>query len=351
MAAPPTSDYELLTEHLGYPPVSLLDDIINTVNVLADRALDSVERLLLSIPPQSLGFKNPSASSRSKDAAAAAALPPDEAARAEIENGTHQLETLLNAAIDKNFDLFELYTMNNILKVRPDDMPYMRLAHYEGLDFAASPADGPTPESITALRRRLHASQRLHVVLETERARNDALLAKLRASLGLPANSAVKAEETSPPSAGDSAFGFLRDRAGLEDAGADTPITTTTEFTISQLQALRALSSSLRTLLPDLGPEDAKTTDLDSTPRTWRRDRVEYVEAASRKYLEDSRGLELGEQGEVRDGEWQGEGRKVTRNDVESLEQVASMLGKGKPGQSSQQDAGTQGGGEAMDES
>ncbi|KAH7144555.1 Mis12 protein-domain-containing protein [Dactylonectria estremocensis] len=349
MAAPQTSDYELLTEHLGYPPVSLLDDIINTVNVLADRALDSVERLLLSIPPQSLGFKNPSASSRTKDAAAA--LPPDEAARAEIENGTHQLETLLNAAIDKNFDLFELYTMNNILKVRPDDMPYMRLAHYEGLDFAANPTDGPTPESITALRRRLHASQRLHVVLETERARNDALLTKLRASLGLPTNSAVKAEETSPPGPGDSAFGFLRDRAGLEDAGADTPITTTTEFTLSQLQALRALSSSLRTLLPDLGPEDADTPDADSAPRTWRRDRVEYVEAASRKYLENSRGLELGTQGEVRDGEWQGEGRKVTRNDVESLEQVASMLGNRKQGQSSQRDAGSQGEDEAMDES
>ncbi|KAL7806930.1 hypothetical protein V8C26DRAFT_415457, partial [Trichoderma gracile] len=53
------SDYELLTEHFSYPPVSLLDDIINTVNVLADRALDSVERLLLSIPPHKLGFRKP----------------------------------------------------------------------------------------------------------------------------------------------------------------------------------------------------------------------------------------------------------------------------------------------------
>lgn len=353
MATPQATDYELLTEHLGYPPVALLDDIINTVNVLADRALDSVERLLLSIPPQSLGFKNPSASSRSKDAAAA--LPPDEAARLEIENGTHQLETLLNAAIDKNFDLFELYTMNNILKVHPDDQPFMRLAHYDGLDFAASSPDAPTPDSVTALRRRLHASQRLHAVLETERSRNDALLAKLRSSLGLPANvpanSAVKAEEAPPSSAADTPFGFLRDRAGLEDAGADTPIATTTEFTLSQLQALRALSTSLRTLLPDLGPEDAETPDPDTAPKSWRRDRVNYVEAASRKYLENSRGLELGAQGEVRDGEWQGEGRKVTRNEVEGLEQVAAMLGQGKPGQPSKQGSSANGGGEAMDES
>ncbi|RBA09911.1 hypothetical protein FPRO05_05847 [Fusarium proliferatum] len=325
MAAQQNSDYELLTEHFGYPPASLLDDIINTVNVLADRALDSVERLLLSIPPQSLGFSSKHAS---KDGMPA--LPPGEAAKLEIEHGTHQLETLLNASIDKNFDLFELYTMRNILTVRPDDQPYMRLAHYEGLDFSGSEGpDRPTTESVTALRRRLHASQRLHTALESERARNDALLGKLRSVLGVvPGN--VKAEEGQAQAPDGSAFGFLRDKASLQAAGADKPIATTTEFTLSQLQALRALSTSLRTLLPDLGPTDADTSmeDASSSSRTWRRERVEYVEGASRKYLETARGLELGDQGEVRDGEWQGEGRKITRSDVEGLEQVAAMLGQ-----------------------
>ncbi|KAF5672378.1 hypothetical protein FDENT_10568 [Fusarium denticulatum] len=325
MASQQNSDYELLTEHFGYPPVSLLDDIINTVNVLADRALDSVERLLLSIPPQSLGFSSKHAS---KDGTPV--LPPDEAAKLEIEHGTHQLETLLNASIDKNFDLFELYTMRNILTVRPDDQPYMRLAHYEGLDFSGSEgSDRPTTESVTALRRRLHASQRLHTALESERARNDALLGKLRSVLGVvPGN--VKAEEGQAQAPDGSAFGFLRDKASLQAAGADKPIATTTEFTLSQLQALRALSTSLRTLLPDLGPTDADTSmeDASSSSRTWRRERVEYVEGASRKYLETARGLELGDQGEVRDGEWQGEGRKITRSDVEGLEQVATMLGQ-----------------------
>ncbi|CCT68983.1 related to MTW1 Determining metaphase spindle length [Fusarium fujikuroi] len=325
MASQQNSDYELLTEHFGYPPVSLLDDIINTVNVLADRALDSVERLLLSIPPQSLGFSSKHAS---KDGTPA--LPPDEAAKLEIEHGTHQLETLLNASIDKNFDLFELYTMRNILTVRPDDQPFMRLAHYEGLDFSGSEVpDRPTTESVTALRRRLHASQRLHTALESERARNDALLGKLRSVLGVvPGN--VKAEEGQAQAPDGSAFGFLRDKASLQAAGADKPIATTTEFTLSQLQALRALSTSLRTLLPDLGPTDADTSmeDASSSSRTWRRERVEYVEGASRKYLETARGLELGDQGEVRDGEWQGEGRKITRSDVEGLEQVAAMLGQ-----------------------
>ncbi|KAJ4175050.1 hypothetical protein NW754_005470 [Fusarium falciforme] len=273
--------------------------------------------------------------------------PPDEAAKLEIEHGTHQLETLLNASIDKNFDLFELYTMRNILTVRPDDQPYMRLAHYEGLDFAALEApDRPTAESITALRRRLHASQKLHAALEAERARNDALLVKLRAALGVVPGG-VKAEEGQAPPG--SAFGFLRDKASLQDADANTPIATTTEFTLSQLQALRALSTSLRTLLPDLGPDDADADAADKDAadgsKTWRRERVEYVEGASRKYLETARGLELGAQGEVRDGEWQGEGRKITRGDVEGLEQVVSMLGNNKSPKSKG------GEGEPMDES
>ncbi|KAL6825842.1 Mis12 domain-containing protein [Trichoderma sp. SZMC 28015] len=306
------SDYELLTEHFSYPPVSLLDDIINTVNVLADRALDSVERLLLSIPPKKLGF-----SKSSKQPDQNPNLSPEEAAKLEIENGTHQLETLLNASIDKNFDIFELYVMQNIITVRPQDQPYMRLSHYSGLDFpdddtaAAQQIDKPSPESITALRRRLQASQKLNAVLEAEKARNDALLKTLRSLLGVvpDATKTEEKESSNGESGGSSAaahpFTFLRDRGGLEESGGQQPITTTTEFTLSQLQALRALSGSLRELLPGLG--DASVTDAEaaSASASWRRERAEYIETSSRKYLETVVGLELGPEGEVRDGEWQ----------------------------------------------
>ncbi|KAL5085387.1 hypothetical protein Trisim1_010613 [Trichoderma cf. simile WF8] len=340
------SDYELLTEHFSYPPVSLLDDIINTVNVLADRALDSVERLLLSIPPKKLGF-----SKSSKQPDQNPNLSPEEAAKLEIENGTHQLETLLNASIDKNFDIFELYVMQNIITVRPQDQPYMRLSHYSGLDFpdddtaAAQQIDKPSPESITALRRRLQASQKLNAVLEAEKARNDALLKTLRSLLGVvpDATKTEEKESSNGESGGSSAaahpFTFLRDRGGLEESGGQQPITTTTEFTLSQLQALRALSGSLRELLPGLG--DASVTDAEaaSASASWRRDRAEYIETSSRKYLETVVGLELGPEGEVRDGEWQGEGRGLSKGEVEGLEKVAAMLGGGRDG----------GGGDAMD--
>ncbi|KAL7896304.1 Mis12 domain-containing protein [Trichoderma sp. SZMC 28014] len=343
-----SSDYELLTEHFSYPPVSLLDDIINTVNVLADRALDSVERLLLSIPPHKLGFaKKPKQASSEQNPK----LSPEEAAKLEIENGTHQLETLLNASIDKNFDIFELYVMQNILTVRPQDQPYMRLSHYAGLEFpameeeedAAAQSDKPTTESITALRRRLQASQKLNAVLESEKAHNEALLRRLRSLLGVDSD-ATKTEEDqqnamdqdgAAAAATSKPFSFLRDRGGLEESGGEQPITTTTEFTLSQLQSLRALSGSLRKLLPELsvpGDEDpaaAETEKEPVTPTSWRRERAEYIESSSRKYLETVAGLELGPRGELRDGEWQGEGRGLNKGEVEGLEKVAALLETG----------------------
>ncbi|KAL6886912.1 Mis12 domain-containing protein [Trichoderma evansii] len=338
-----SSDYELLTEHFSYPPVSLLDDIINTVNVLADRALDSVERLLLSIPPHKLGFaKKPKQASSDQNPK----LSPEEAAKLEIENGTHQLETLLNASIDKNFDIFELYVMQNILTVRPQDQPYMKLSHYAGLEFpateddddAAQQSDKPTTESITALRRKLQASQKLNAVLESEKAHNEALLRRLRSLLGVDTD-ATKTEEDQNAMNQDGEnsvattkpFSFLRDRGGLEESGGEQPITTTTEFTLSQLQSLRALSGSLRKLLPELSPPgDAaapSTTEKEPvTPTSWRRERAEYIESSSRKYLETVAGVELGPRGEVRDGEWQGEGRGLSKGEVEGLEKVATLL-------------------------
>lgn len=49
----------------------------------------------------------------------------------EIENGVHQLETLLEATVDKTFDRFEIFTLRNILTVPDDLIGWMRLAHYE----------------------------------------------------------------------------------------------------------------------------------------------------------------------------------------------------------------------------
>ena len=129
-------------------------------------------------------------------------------------------------------------------------------------------------------------------------------------------------DDPDAPSEG-STFGFLRDKAGLESGGSRDPITTTTQFTLSQLQSLQQLSSNLRAMLPEL----AKARDEgDGAGKSWRSERSNYVESTSRKYLENVGGLELGEQGEVRDGEYQGQGRNLMRGEVEGLEKVAAAL-------------------------
>lgn len=339
-------------------------------------------------------------------------MDPADAARIEVESGTHQLETLLCASIDRNFDKFEIYVLRNILCVRPPDVrDWIRLSHYDGLDFSpaalAAAANGagsgtaengngdgdvemegggrepngtaqhhhpanpdiPTLESINKLRRRLRESMRLNALLTAEHARNERLLADLRHLVGAPASSsAIKREKgessgdkDAPPidAAGKDAdkekkkkspFAFLHEKGDLTEAGPDAPLSTNTAFTLSQMQALRALSTSLRTMTPDLvvpsapesphAPEEGEGEGEDAQQeedgsrrgkkkKTWRRERLEYVEAATRRHLETVQGLELGRDGGVRDGEWQGPGRVLARGEVEGLERLASLLGGG----------------------
>ncbi|KAI0841586.1 Mis12 protein-domain-containing protein [Hypoxylon sp. FL0890] len=374
------SDTQLLTEHFGYPPISLIDDIINSINILAERALNSVEQGLLNAPPATLGFKPPKASSR-KDADAQQQLDPAEAAKMEIESGTHQLETLLCASIDRNFDKFEIYVLRNILCVRPPDIrTWMRLSHYEGLDLSPS-SNTPNLDTINHLRRKLRESMRLNALLTAERARNEKLLAELQTIVGIT-DSQIKAEKTSPSqqpaqaqpqtqtqTQKQSPFGFLHDKGSLTDGGSESPLSTNTAFTLSQMQALRALSTSLQNLTPDLlpppsasgpGGDESSAMDIDSEDgsgksksskdrKSWRRERLEYVEGATRRYLERVEGLELGKHGEVRDGEWQGEGRNLARDEVGGLEQVVTVLGGG-PGGDSQAAAGASARDDQMDE-
>ncbi|KAL8654925.1 MAG: hypothetical protein Q9226_003249, partial [Calogaya cf. arnoldii] len=118
----------LLTEHFRYTPLSLLDDIINTVNTIIYRAVEAIENGLFSIPPQQLGY-SPDKHASGKDTPVADPDHPE--AKDEIENGVHQLETLLEATVDKTFDKFEIYTLRNILTVPDEVAPWMRLGHYE----------------------------------------------------------------------------------------------------------------------------------------------------------------------------------------------------------------------------
>ncbi len=232
-----------------------------------------------------------------------------------MENGTHQLETLLCASIDRNFDKFELYTMRNILCVRPEDRDWIRLAHYEGLDIgafdgsadpaaAASAAIADDDAAIAHLHRRLQASVKLGQMLDAEAARNEALLTELRTVA-----SASGTSPASPPP--PSSLAFLLDRGPLTDSDTAAPLTTTTAFALSQLPALRQLSGELRQKAPKLaaalaaqeegggegvGDDEDNGTAQGGGSKSWRRERLEYIEGTTRKHLERARGLNADEE-------------------------------------------------------
>ncbi|KAE8451199.1 hypothetical protein EG329_004363 [Mollisiaceae sp. DMI_Dod_QoI] len=328
MSASATSDVTLLTEHFTYRPTALIDDIVNSINVLAFKATEAVERGLLGANPSDLGFKiPPPTTSEGQEAGKAIA----EAAKHEIENGVHQLETLLEAKIDKNFDRLEIYALRNILSVPPEVRDWVRLSHYEGLSFTHD-KDAPNTESVTLLRRKLRETQKLHVLLRAEKARNEATIKALKA---LVLNQAAKKEDVD----GEMypAFAFLQNKGELMGDGKQ-PVTTTTEFTLSQVPGLKSLLDGLEPRLEELASGKGKGGLVGEDQKSWRRERLEFIEKETRRHMENVRGLELGELGEVRDGEWQGEGRKLGKGEVEDLERVVDMVG-GDPGDPMDQDS------------
>ncbi|KAL8866418.1 MAG: hypothetical protein Q9174_006314 [Haloplaca sp. 1 TL-2023] len=116
----------LLTEHFRYTPLSLIDDIINTVNTIIYRAIEAIENGLFSLPPHQLGYAPDSPHSNASNDDSEMADPEHPDAKDEIENGVHQLETLLEATVDKTFDKFEIYTLRNILTVEEGVARWMR---------------------------------------------------------------------------------------------------------------------------------------------------------------------------------------------------------------------------------
>lgn len=210
--------------------------------------------------------------------------------------------------------------MRNILCIRPSDRDHLRLSHYEGLVLPPSPST-PDVASVTRLRRRLQASQKLNTMLRAERARNASLLAALRE---LVVQEGVKRED-----GGAAPFAFVQaaSQALAAESGSEAPVATTAAFTLSQLEALRALSGSLGRIGADLAA--AGEGEAEEGRRSWRRERLEYVETAARKHLERVRGLDLGEGGEVNgEGEGGGGRRGLGQGEVEGLEGVAASLGR-----------------------
>ncbi|OJD22550.1 hypothetical protein ACJ73_06099 [Blastomyces percursus] len=327
----------LLTEHFSYTPLSLIDDVINSINNLVYQAISSLEDGLLNAPPERLGFSHAPDTIPDTDDDGNIQYPE---ARLEIENGLHQLETLLEATVDKAFDKFEIYVLRNILTVPEDLLGWVRLTHYEKLSLGPTPPNAPTLESITLQRQKLRETRKLQRALRQESDRNGAIIAQLRSIIFRDTHHPPSADEkeattpaihsqtttTSTSTTADAPdLSFLltdpaarRLRIGDATDPSRNPITTNTTFLLSQLHALRTMLSQLQLKLTTL-PQSADDMELD--PK--REERREYIESRTRMHL--VRNGELG-----RAGEGHGvvvAGRKVEADEVRALEGVVEMLG------------------------
>ncbi|KFX89354.1 hypothetical protein V490_07077 [Pseudogymnoascus sp. VKM F-3557] len=323
------SKMALLTEHLRHTPVSLLDDIIDSINKLAWKAVDAVEQGLSAAPPEALGVNVDPSNPKSVELEAQVKL--------EIEAGAHKLETLLGTTIDKNFDKMEVFALRSIVAI-PDDLEdWIRLPHYEGLNFKL-PADAPTIETIRLQRAKVQEAQRLNRLLTAETSKNTAIINRLRSLRGLPPKPAPETSKagSSEPSTNDNAatypvFAHLENKADLADGTGDTPLSTNAAFVLSQLPALKSLLAELKPqekLLVEGKKADPNIAEVQGE-KSWRKQRVEYIETQTRRHLEKVVGLELGKNGEVGDGEWQADGRKLAKGEVQDLEKMVEMMGGG----------------------
>ncbi|KEQ79206.1 hypothetical protein D6C77_04878 [Aureobasidium pullulans] len=283
----------LLTEHFRYTPLTLLDDIINTVNELVYQAVSEIETALLNVPKEQLGFpanapaqQDGAEDNNGEDASEAAA-------RIEIEAGIVKLESLLNSTIDKNFDKLEIYTLRNLLTVsnaKEDEglENWIVLDHYKNIQPPSADGNAPTPESVNRLRRKVQETEKLQSALKAEAAQNEALLAQLRPlmSAAPAAQSSLKPDQDTTQQTQNSSFSFLTNAPSASALGVGSErhansLAQNTSFVYSQIPALRDIVAALRTHLVTLPVKNMAATVDQSTEA-----RHAYIESQTRRALD-----------------------------------------------------------------
>ena len=127
------------------------------MNGIVFQTVNAIEESLLNADVENLGFTRDGKSDI------------DTVARTEIEAGIVQLESLLNATIDRNFDKLEIYTLRNLLTVsnlKEDEglEDWIMLDHYKDIkNTNQNVKDAPTPDSIIRLRRKVQELSLIHI--------------------------------------------------------------------------------------------------------------------------------------------------------------------------------------------
>ncbi|ODQ46689.1 hypothetical protein PICMEDRAFT_16525 [Pichia membranifaciens NRRL Y-2026] len=130
----------LLTEHFGFQPITVIDDIINVINEIMYRCTEQLEQILINQKLQLEESANERLlQQRSDDIIVDANLSKTREEKQysveDIQTGTATLESLLEHSINRNFDKFEVYALRNVFTL-PEDLVsggHVRLKHHEGL--------------------------------------------------------------------------------------------------------------------------------------------------------------------------------------------------------------------------
>ncbi|KAJ1913444.1 hypothetical protein H4219_005219 [Mycoemilia scoparia] len=103
---PSTLTRQLIIEHFGYLPISFIDEIINAANEAIYRATDALTKFVEA----------------------------EQGAGESTNESIHQIETLLEHNVDKNFDKFELYVLRNFFNIPKGLEQYFLLPHHASFE-------------------------------------------------------------------------------------------------------------------------------------------------------------------------------------------------------------------------
>lgn len=222
------------------------------------------------------------------------------------------METLLESTVDRNFDKFEIYVLRSVLFVPEELVTWVKLSHYDSLTYPV-PSNAPTPEAVQLLRRKVAASRTVSNGLMSEQAKNEAMLRQLRSVMA----SVSLAQARATPN-----FGFLTNAPSastfnVSGYGSQMPLTTNTNFALSQLPALKAILAELRPKLEDLqanGPGHSGARD------EMKAERKAYIDQRTMEHA-DRNGHASGENAGV------AADRDIEEAEVHAMEKVATIFG------------------------
>ncbi|KAF3940122.1 hypothetical protein ABW19_dt0209112 [Dactylella cylindrospora] len=315
----------LVTEHLTFTPLEVVDDIINAANESVYGTVQQLENYLRSSGPSALGYV-PDGSIAETDEDGKEVF--DDASMDEIQQGLHMLEMLMESKVDKAYDQFEVYVLRNIFSVPPDVRDWMRLRHHDNVNLiktsSIDPTKDVTPESLSLTRRQLQETTALHRFLKADVQRNDKIIKSLQTLLN-------------PPPGDENPLSFLLSSNSLTATQGIRSFGEDTEFATVQVKELRKvvaeLKSQARDVLGEKGKkaisEDGNAMDVDPpapgglAEKEW--NRALYVEKMSRRHLEKARGLSLTSDGALKNG---GDllGIKKSEAEVGALEEVLGKI-------------------------